>query len=338
MSGYDAARTSAVVADRSGEARLRVTGADRATWLQGLLTNDVLALAPGQGCYAAYLTPQGRMISDMRVLALADAMWLDVPAVARETVLERFETFIITEDVQVEDVTAATARLALHGPAAGRVLAQALSGTAGVEAVADLDEHQHVRLESGGTWLLVAGARDLGVRGYDLYMEAGRLDEVQARLVKAGAQEIDAAVWDTLRIEAGRPVFGIDMDMDTIPLEAGIEGRAISQTKGCYVGQEIVIRILHRGGGRVAKRLVGLVVDPSAVQPPVPQAGTTLRQETREIGRVTSATWSPALERIVALGYVHRDAASEGTIVTIEGEPALQARVTAVPFVQGARG
>ena len=118
MPGYDAARSSAVVVDRSGEGRLRLTGADRVAWLQGLVTNDVAALQPGQGCYAAYLTPQGRMISDLRILATREALLLDVPTVARATVAARFEQFIITEDVVVEDVTARVARLGVHGPAA----------------------------------------------------------------------------------------------------------------------------------------------------------------------------------------------------------------------------
>ena len=275
MPGYDAARSSAVVVDKSGEGRLRLTGADRVAWLQGLVTNDVAALQPGQGCYAAYLTPQGRMISDLRILATREALLLDVPTVARAAVAARFEQFIITEDVVVEDVTARIARLGVHGPAAAAAVAAALDVPAAV--VATLGEHAHVDVEFQDAPVIVAGACDLGVPGYDVYCAADRVTDVAARLFGAGARDITADAWDTLRIEAGLPLFGVDMDTDTIPLEAGIEDRAISQTKGCYVGQEVVIRILHRGGGRVVRRLVAWAADAeSPAQAVVPGPGTPL--------------------------------------------------------------
>jgi len=132
---------------------------------------------------------------------------------------------------------------------------------------------------------------------------------------------------DTLRIEAGRPAFGVDMDTETIPLEAGIEGRAISYTKGCYVGQEVIVRVTTRGHGRVARRLVGLVVEGDRV----PARGETLRAGGREVGHVTSATWSPALGRPIALGYVQRDFTAPGTAVAV-GEDATAAAVTPLPF------
>ena len=136
---------------------------------------------------------------------------------------------------------------------------------------------------------------------------------------------------DVCRIENGRPVFGRDMTSDTIPLEAGIEDRAISLTKGCYVGQEIIISVLHRGQGRVARRLVGLTLDPTAS---VPGGGSTIRAGDREIGVVTSAAMSPALGRPIALGYVHRDFVEPGTAVTVvSGDQALPAVVTQLPFV-----
>src|SRR5262245_4320507 len=116
MTGYDAVKKTTGIADRSGEARFRVTGPDRVTWLQGLLTNDIAALTPGTGCYAAYLTPQGRMLADVRVLNLGEEFLLDVPAVARAAVFERLTTFIIMEDVTLEDVTGTLARIGVHGP------------------------------------------------------------------------------------------------------------------------------------------------------------------------------------------------------------------------------
>jgi folate-binding protein YgfZ len=137
---------------------------------------------------------------------------------------------------------------------------------------------------------------------------------------------MDETTAETLRIETGVPRFGRDMDEETIPLEAGIESRAISFTKGCYVGQEVIIRVLHRGHGRVARKLVGLTIDGSDV----PQPGTRIASGDREIGEVTSSTMSPALQRPIALGYVHRDFVEPGTNVTIG---TVGAHVAPLPFV-----
>jgi folate-binding protein YgfZ len=143
---------------------------------------------------------------------------------------------------------------------------------------------------------------------------------------------VSAATAEVCRVEAGRPLFHKDMDESTIPLEAGIEDRAISLTKGCYVGQEIIIRVLHRGHGRVARRLSGLAFDPSA---PVPMPGDRIRSGEREIGVITSAVCSPALERPIALGYVHRDFSSPGMeVAVVRGDQLLAAVVVATPFVR----
>jgi tRNA-modifying protein YgfZ len=332
MPGYDAARSGAVVVDRSGEGRLRLTGADRVEWLQGLVTNDVAALQPGQGCYAAYLTPQGRMISDLRILATRQALLLDLPTVARTAVAARFEQFIITEDVVVEDLTARVARLGVHGPAAAAVCAKALDVP--VSTLEALVEHAHVDVEFQDAPVIVAGCQALGGPGFDVYCAAERVTDVAARLFAAGALDITADAWDTLRIEACLPLFGIDMDTDTIPLEAGLEAGAISQTKGCYVGQEVIIRILHRGGGRVVRRLVAWRADAASPEDtPAPAAGTPIAVGGKDVGRVTSAVWSPALGRLVGLGYVHRDHTATGTQLSIAGDAPVAAAIAEAPLV-----
>ena len=213
-----------------------MTGADRVGWLQGLVTNDVAALQPGEGCHAAYLTPQGRMISDLRILATREALLLDVPTVARADGRRRFEQFIITEDVVIEDVTARVARLGVHGPR--RPLSSARRWTCPWRACR-LTEHSHIDVEFQDAPVIVAGCQALGGPGFDIYCAAERVTDVAAHLFGAGGHDITADAWDTLRIEAGLPLFGVDMDTDTIPLEAGLEEHAISQTKGCYVGQEV---------------------------------------------------------------------------------------------------
>src|SRR5262249_41072722 len=165
-----------------------------------------------------------------------------------------------------------------------------------------------------------------GEPGFELYAERAAVATLVARVRDAGVAELDEATAEAIRIESGTPRFHRDMDEDTIPLEAGIEGRAISLTKGCYVGQEVIIRVLHRGHGRVARRLVGLRLSGAKV----PGAGAPVRSGDREVGRMTSATWSPALSQTIALAYLHRDFVAPGTAVTIDDD---EAEVVGLPFV-----
>jgi folate-binding protein YgfZ len=319
--GYEALRQRAALVRRTGVGRILLTGADRRSYLQGLLTNDIEALTPGTGCYAAMLTAQGRMMTDMRVLELGDAILLDVPERVTSAVREHLDRFVFSEDVQVDDVTAVRAELGLYGPAALQVLQKAGTEGSGPSSLFDVSR---VRI-AGVDALLVR--TDEAADGYDLIApaaEAGRLEEA---LIAAGAEPAGDSDLETVRIERGRPRFGPDMDEETIPLEAGLEERAISRSKGCYVGQEVIVRVQDRGHGRVARRLVAVTLDAAAA---VPAPGATIRAGDREIGRVTSSTWSPALARPVALGYVHRDFTTPGTHVDVNAAAAI---VTAVPVV-----
>ena len=304
------------------DARLLVRGADRASYLQGILSNDIAALTPGTGCYATMLTAQGRMITDMRVLELGDAILLDVPRAIGTAVKDHLERFVFTEDVTVEDVTATRAEIGLYGPRAVDVLA-----AAGVEGGAPGDLHAITRTRIAGHDVHLVRADTIGIAGFDLVADAAARDDVRAVLAAAGAVEARGEDADAVRIESGRPRFGADMDADTIPLEAGIEDRAISRTKGCYVGQEVIVRVLDRGHGRVARRLAGLTFDASAA---VPAPNAPVHAADRDIGRVTSAVWSPALARPIALGYLHRDFVEPGTHVSVNGAEAV---VTALPLV-----
>jgi folate-binding protein YgfZ len=337
--GYDAVRKTSGVRDRSDEGRLRVTGPDRAAWLQGLLTNDITAVKPGGGCYAAYLTPQGRMISDVRVLERGDFMLLDVPAAQKAFVLGRLTTFIIMEDVAVDDVTASLARVAVHGPGAAALLEGVVKVDDGTP-IASMAEHASTVAQLDGHPVVIAGSRELGeeAAGFDLYCPAPVKDDLLRALIAAGAEPIADGAWHALRVEAGRPLFGVDMTTETIPLEAGIEDRAISFTKGCYVGQEIIIRVMHRGGGRVARKLVGLKpVAPSAPgatsAADTPAADSPLFAGEKSIGRITSAAWSPRAGQWIAMGYVQRDSAEPGTHVTIGQAGGGEAVVSALPLL-----
>ena len=328
---YQAARHSAARIDRSARGRIVVSGADRASYLQGLLTNDIVAIKSGFGCYACYLTPQGRMIADLFVYELGDVMLLSMPLAVKDTVLAKLEQFVFTEDVQLGDVTETFAQMAVIGPGAATALGASLDdvttdGLAGLAGLSGLIEHANLRVRFAGEPAIVTRIADTGEPGFDVYVERPHAAACASALAANGVVDLDAGTAEALRIEAGVPRFGIDMDEETIPLEAGIESRAISLTKGCYVGQEVIIRVLHRGHGRVARKLVGLVFEGESA--PAPGAG--VRVEDREIGRVTSSALSPALGRPIALAYLHRDFLAVGTTVAVDGARAVVARL---PFV-----
>ncbi len=322
---YQAARTHAALLPRHG-GRIVVSGRDRATYLQGLLTNDIPALTEGQGCYAAYLTPQGRMISDLLVYELGDVILLALPMATKDVVLAKLDQFIFSEDVQLGDVTDTFGGVAVVGPDAALVV-NALIGT-DVATLAALPVHGNLRGTASGQPVIVLRVADTGEPGFELLVPAEALAGIRALLLEAGAVDADEATAEQLRIEAGVARFGQDMDEETIPLEAGIEAQAISFTKGCYVGQEVIIRVLHRGHGRVARKLVGLTFEPDAA---IPDPGTVLLADEKEIGAITSSTFSPACGRPVALGYVKRDFIEPGTAVTAAGGRIAQ--VVALPFV-----
>ena len=318
---YQAARQRAASIDRSSRGRIVVSGRDRATYLQGLLTNDVVALAPGSGCYAAYLTPQGRMISDLWVYELGDVMLLSLPSVeTKNTVLAKLDQFIFSEDVQLGDVTGAFAQIAVVGPDAPGIVSDLMGKDA------PLAEHACVRAEIAGGASIVTRITDAGESGFDLYVEQLRLPLLMQALESAHVVEIDRDTAEVLRVEAGVPSFHHDMTDETIPLEAGIEARAINRNKGCYVGQEVIVRVLDRGHGRVAKKLAGLAIDGTAV----PAPGTAVRRGEKEVGVITSSVRSTALERPIALAYLQRDVLEPGTALTVDGGNAV---VAALPFV-----
>ncbi len=337
LDAYAAARERAGLVDRPDRGLIVVSGADRASFLQGLLTNDVVALNAGQGCYAAYLTAQGRMIADLDVYELGDVMLLVLPRDVKDAVIAKLDQVIFSEDVQLGDVTDTFAQMAVIGPESASLVARVL-GVA-VETLGAMADHGNLRTSwpaspsldaarDGGTGgsVIVTRAAATGEPGFDLHVESARGGELRRALIEAGAAEVDADTAEAIRIEAGVPLFHRDMDEETIPLEAGIESRAVSFSKGCYVGQEVIIRVLHRGHGRVARRLVGLRFQGDVVPP----AGARIRAGDREIGEVTSSTRSPSLQAPIALGYVHRDFVEPGTKVTVEDA---QAEVVTLPFV-----
>jgi tRNA-modifying protein YgfZ len=301
-------RTGAAIGAVAPRRQIAVAGKDHATYLHGLLTNDIQGLTPGTGCYAAWLTPQGRMLTDMHVLESGAMILLDLPAATVDATLARLEQFVFTEDVRLESLAETLTGVWVHGPRAAETIARALQSP----PLASWSQYQHATLQFGEDAVSIARIDQIGVPGYCIYVARPREAALLAALESAGAVVVLPAALDVVRIEAGYPVFGIDMTDDTIPLEAGIEDRAISMTKGCYVGQEVIIRVLHRGHGRVVRKLVGLRIDGA-----VPLGGARLFANDRHLGSITSAARSPRLGAI-ALGYVHRDFVNAGSQISVE--------------------
>jgi folate-binding protein YgfZ len=297
-SEYELVTESAGLVDRSERGMFVVRGSEAADFLQGQVSNDVEALAPGRGCYATILTHKGKLRTDLRVLRGADFYWLDTEAIGHAVVRHMLATYTLGRDVQWEDVGDGHAILSLIGPAADRL----------VDPAPPAEEHAFV--DSGaGLW----ARTDLGI---DLLCSSSRAEELRAELE---VEEVSEEVAECLRIESGRPRLGLDMDAETIPQEAGINERAVDFEKGCYVGQETVARLHYRG--KPNRHLRGLLLS----EPAERRAEIVLGDKV--VGRVGSTCVSPRLGAI-ALALVRREAAP-GDTVLVDGA---EASVAELPF------
>lgn len=284
-----ALRRECAVADRSARGRIELRGGDRVSFLQALFTNDVAKPPPGRLVYGFFLTPQGRIVADARVLRLADRIWLDVEPASREPVLALLDKYHFSEDVELADVTSEWSCLGLFGPRAPMTLDFALGSGAAPAAGG----------YSAGD-VIVAANELTGEPGFDLFVPATRAPELFTKLMALRAVPCGWDALETARIEAGVPRLGVELDASVIPLEAGLAAAGIAFDKGCYVGQEVIARIDSRG--EPARRLVGFSVDGAL---PVP--GTPVLQGEREVGVVKSAVLSPSLRgRPIAMGFVHK--------------------------------
>lgn len=318
---------SAGVLDLSFRSRLCLTGADRQRFLHGQVTNDINRLSVGQGCYAALITAKGKMVSDLNIYRLTDEFLLDFEPGLSVAVRERLEKYIIADDVQVVDVAKPYGHLSVQGPNAPEALQRA--GWR-IEGLAQSMSFISTVEQSGEIYVM--NQPRTGSRGYDLFVPSAGLVETADRLLRA-TQEMGGRLcgWDALetaRIEAGIPRFGVDMDESNLPPEAGLDERAISYTKGCYIGQEIIARI--RTYGQVAKALRGLRFEQSA---PLPIRGDRLFRDGKEAGLITSAVASPRLRANIALGYVRREYNQIGNELTVRTEAEeSSARIVDLPF------
>lgn len=335
---------------------LRVEGGDRVRWLDGMLSNDVANLAPGperSGCYAALLTRQGRIVADFQVLLRDACLWLETAREALPTAVQTLERFIVADDVSLHDASGEVERLGLEGPAAPAVLAAAL----GREL--PLADDACAATELAGMPVLVAAFGWSGAPARQLFAAAGEGERVAAALLAAGAAhglvEAGAEALEVLRVEAGVPRLFAELGEDVLPPEARLE-RAVSTTKGCYTGQEVVARMTSRG--RVGHLLVGFRLDLTEGDPAegdlaegdlaeggrgaapgagragsLPAPGAEVRIGESVVGELTSVCLSPS-EGAIALGFVRAARAEPGTRVRVGGR---EACIAELPFA-AARG
>ncbi len=304
---YRQLREECGLLDRSERGKLLVWGADAAEYLQGQLTNDVEALEPGDGQYAALLDRKGHMQADMRVLRpAAEEIWVDTEPEALAAARRHLEMYSIGREVTVEDVGAERAVLSLVGPRSVEV-----AGTAA------LPEYSCEATTVAGVECLAAGTRD----GIDLIVAAAEAERLRGALREAGAVEVSPAAIEIVRIEAGVPRFGAEMGTATMPAEAGIVEQAVSFTKGCYIGQETVARLHYKG--KPNRHLRGLRLSAPAAP------GAALRLGEKEVGRLGGAAVSPALGPI-GLAILRREAEPGAELAV--GEDGVTARVVDLPF------
>ena len=318
---YRAARESAAVIDRSDRVRIEFTGAQAAATLNGILTNDVMRLTPGRGQYAAALTAKGKVIADVRVFARAGDFLVDAAAAAGPPLLAMLRKFVNPRLAKFRDVSAELGTVGLFGPGAASVAA----GVCGVDAAAliVLESFAAMPARSHASPCTIARVPDLGVAGFDLFVPIDRVAALVSALRAAGATALDALSADLLRVEAGRPLWGTDMDENTLAQEAALDRiGAISFDKGCYTGQETVARVHFRG--HVNRVLRGLRC---AALPPI--GAVVTHAENRDAGTVRSVAVSPRLGAI-ALAYVRREV-EDGAAVTLRWDSG-EARATVSPL------
>jgi folate-binding protein YgfZ len=316
---YTAVRQRCGLLDAGFRSLLRLSGGDRITFLQGMVSNDVAGLQDGEGTYAALLTQQGKVVSDLRVYVLPDEAWLDVPATRATAVRESLERYIIADDVEFAADDSRAPLVAVEGPQADRVLLAVTGASA-----SDLQVHGHRDMIFDGTGIRAVVATHGGERGYLLVGDPAAAPTVWKHCQAAGAQPVGMEALDVLRVEAGIPWYGRDFDDTTLISEVGLDA-AISYKKGCYLGQEVVERVAARG--QVHRKLVGLLCEGQHVPPPE----SKLVHDSKEVGWITSAVWSPARQAISAFGYLRRECWDVGAQVHLAESNAL-AHVVALPF------
>ena len=293
---YKAATKGAAITELDLFGIVKLTGSDRVSWLQGMITNDVDKLASGAGCYAAHLTSQGKMVAQMRIFKDDDALWLSLERAAIPKLIAAFDKLLIMEDVQVTDVSDDYAVLTVTGERAKEHMDAWLGKPLNLPGL-------YSHLKADDSRIIVSQL------GYELWIPRAQADGVLRFFAEHGVTAIDRGTWDVLRTEAGIPIYGFDIDETTTMPELGEDG--INYQKGCYIGQEVVAKVKYIG--HVNRRFVGLVINGNEL----PEMKSSIRKGGRDVGYVTTALFSPGLNRPIALGFVSRSAYAAGSEVEV---------------------
>jgi folate-binding protein YgfZ len=292
---YETARQSAILVDRTDRAFLRIYGREPVKMVQGLITNDVLNASDTRAVYAGMLTPKGKLVADLRAYRRGDDVLLEVAAAARQPVLDHLKKYVPPLFARVEDLGDMQSMIGVYGPRAGDFIRNAVE-------LESLPVNEDEIVTSGA--IACVRSRYTIEGGYELLLPSGQTSQRTERLIQAGAAQANLDTLEVLRIEAGVPRWGAELDENVIPLEAGLRERMISESKGCYTGQEVIIRILHRG--HVNRLLRGALLGAL----PVPELNTPLlTAEGKNIGRITSACKSPRFQQTIGLCYARRELA-----------------------------
>ena len=327
LAEYSAVRDEgAGLIDLSSRGRIEVGGTEAVMFLNGLITNDVKALAENSWMAAIFPNVQGRAVAHARVLHTGDTFLFDTDAVTREQIVKTLGRFTLAGDFRITDVTNETALLSIQGARAVEIVRHVLG-----EDAAKVERGSIFNASRNSESIRVIRATHTAEDGFDLFTSASASASLWDAFVQAGARAVGHDALEVLRIEAGVPRYGVDMDETKVVLETGLDD-AVSFTKGCYVGQEIIARIHFRG--HVAKRLTGIALEDTEAE--VQRDDKVQTAEGKEIGWVTSAARSPRLNRWLALGYIKYDYLQPGTPVRImRGDVEYNAQVTELPFVRG---
>lgn len=321
---YSAVRKEgAGVIDLSSRGKLLISGAEATPFLNGLITNDVKGLSPNRWMHAAFPNVQGRLQAAVRVINSPAGFLIDTESVTHDRVVQMLEKFTLAGDFKLEDLANELALVSVQGARSASLLSSLLPESESIE------RYGSKTFDWKGTSLTVIRATHTAEDGYDIFVDAKAAGSLWQALIDAGAVPIGFLALEVLRVEAGIPRFGVDMDETRVVLETGLD-EAVSFTKGCYLGQEIIARIHFRG--HVAKQLTGLIVQGGSEVHVAEKIFSTTHQE---IGHVTSAVFSPVLNRQIALGYVKFDYLAPGTEVGLSSEKSKAALITELPFVKG---
>jgi len=319
---YQCVRSAAGLFDLPHRALLQFTGPDRVSFLQGMLSNDVRVLKMFDGQQATILTQQGKVIADLRVLCAMNSIYLDFWEPLKEKILAHLNRYLVADEVEINDPNNEWKMLSLQGPRAQNILDELFAS-----AELPAQPNHHAMVQFNGAPICLVRADHSGAGGFDLIAQNEQLPPIAQRLEQLGASWVGARAQNILRIEAGIPRYGADFNEETLLLEVGLEN-FYSYTKGCYLGQEVVERIRSRG--HVNRKLCGLLLDGDTPA----NAGDAILAGDHEVGRITSSIASLALNRPIALGYIHKDFWSPETLLAVRHESSsIAAKLTPLPFV-----